>query len=99
MKSIKSIGLSIILLLFLANPCFAEGQAGMTEFFVIIYSLSFCFYIITIGGIILLIRKILGLRNSKIVILIAFGIGLLLSILFYLIDSFYFIPIFWGIFN
>ncbi|MCB9361017.1 MAG: hypothetical protein H6587_06380 [Flavobacteriales bacterium] len=96
MKYIKHIGLSFILIFFSINICLAEGQTGMAEFYMILYGLTFCFYIISIGSFILLIRKFLGKKNSKTIKLIAFGFGVLFSIIFYLIDGFYFLPIFWG---
>ncbi|MBL1279421.1 MAG: hypothetical protein COA33_004080 [Fluviicola sp.] len=96
MKIIKPNGLFFVLLFFFVNPCYAEGQSGMAEFYMTLYCLTFGFYTFTIGGLILLLRKILGLKNSKTVRWIAFGIGFSLSIVFYLIDDFYFLPIFWG---
>lgn len=88
MKFTKSIVLFFLLFFFSLNTCFAEGQTGMAEFYMVLYSLTFCFYILTIGGVILLTRKWLGFKNSKTVKWIAFGIGFLLSVLFYLIDNF-----------
>ena len=56
MKPTKSIGLLIITLLSV-NTCFAEGQGGMGEFFLILFILETIFYITAVGGLILLIKK------------------------------------------
>ena len=83
MKLTKSIGLLIIITLLSVNTCFAEGQGGMAEFFLILFVLETVFYIAAIGGLILLIRKLFKYKNSLSVIIIAFGIGTLSSALYY----------------
>jgi len=94
-KFIKLLGLTLLLFCIFTSPCHAEGQVGMAEFYMILYCLTFAFYTFSFGGLILLFRKELGFKNSKTVKWIAFGIGFLLSVLFYIIDDFYFLPIFW----
>ena len=79
MRFIKSGGLIFILLLFLVNPCYAEGQTGMVELYIILYGLTFCFYIFIIGGLILLFRKVLGFKSSNGVKWMAFVIGFVLQ--------------------
>lgn len=75
----------------------AEGQSGMKEYYFVLYLITSICYILIAGSLILLIRKVLKKANTKKTKLIAFTIGAIFTFIFYLIDEFYFLPIFWGI--
>ncbi|MEM1001938.1 MAG: hypothetical protein AAGH46_04740 [Bacteroidota bacterium] len=86
----------LILIFLLGKNCFAEGQAGMSEFYVALYGLAFVLYTLTGGGLLIIIRQKIGYKNTLWTKVFAFAIALVAAIVFFLIDDFYFLPIFWG---
>ncbi|MCF8278589.1 MAG: hypothetical protein K9J17_17810 [Flavobacteriales bacterium] len=75
--------------------CFAEGQAGLIEFMYVLYGVSFIFYTLVGGGLILFVRKKMKYENPRKVKWKAFGGAFLLAVLFYSIDDMAFLPFFW----
>lgn len=90
----RAIGISTLFIL-TSKLCFAEGQDGLIEFMYILYALTFGFYTLVGGGLILLVRKILKYENTRSVKRKALGIAFLFAVLFYSIDDMAFLPLYW----
>lgn len=68
----------------------------MAEFYYTAYSITFIIYTAVIGSGILLYRKLKGYKNSIRKIILAYGIGFVEVVIFFLIDSFLFLPLLSG---
>lgn len=94
----KSSNVILVLLLLISVPCFAEGQRGMGEFFALLYFISFLFYTVFGGIIIIGLGKLIGFSKSRKFIISPFFIALLLTLIFFIVDDgSYFILFFWSI--
>ena len=95
MINTKTKALTILFSFLSVRLCLAEGQTGLAEFYIIVYILTFIFYTVVGGGLILFIRSKIGLKNSRKVSILSFTLSFIAAIIFYLIDSFHFLPFFW----
>jgi peptidoglycan/LPS O-acetylase OafA/YrhL len=90
-RTLGFIGLFILT----SKLCFAEGQNGLIEFMYVMYGLSFIFYTLVGGRLILFVRKRLKYENPRNVKLISYGTAFLLAVLFYILDDMAFLPLYW----